>query len=146
MTEPRCAMSTKDVVDLLCDIADQVAAVIGNKGSISVFRYAGKKLGERIGYAHRGSPEEARNLVATFFKEKGFMDDIELHEGEARLCGCKIGLVLKNRGSDAGKHALCHFGFGLIDGVMEGVTGHKTVTLHVESTYHEDGVTCRERW
>jgi hypothetical protein len=74
------------------------------------------------------------------------MEDIHLEGKEARLSGCKIGLTLGDRGMHPGNHALCYFGYGLIDGVMESVTGHKIVTLHKDSTYHEGGVTCHETW
>jgi predicted hydrocarbon binding protein len=146
MEDKKCAMDTREIVELLCDIADQVGSLIGDKRAVSVFRYAGKKLGKRIGSGHQGNAEDARILVRAFFKDKEFMDGIDLEGTEAKLLGCKIGLTLRDRGINAGSHALCHFGFGLIDGVMEGVTGHKIVTLHKDSTYHEDGVTCHETW
>ena len=146
MKDKQCAMDTREIVELLCDIADQVGSLIGEKGAISVFRYAGKKLGKRIGGGHQGTPEEARTLVLSFFKDKEFMSDITLDGTEAKLSGCKIGLTIRDRGIHAGSHALCHFGYGLIDGVMESVTGHKILTLHKESTYHDDGITCLEKW
>jgi predicted hydrocarbon binding protein len=55
-------------------------------------------------------------------------------------------LVLNERGIQAGKHALCNFGFGLIDGAVESVTGKKIITLHVGSEHHAEGLTCRETW
>ncbi|MEF3193936.1 MAG: hypothetical protein K6346_06965 [Halothiobacillaceae bacterium] len=74
------------------------------------------------------------------------MDAITLDGHAATLSGCKIGLVLNERGIQAGKHALCHFGFGLIDGAVETVTGKKIVTLHVASEKHPEGIACREIW
>jgi len=142
-----CAMGTKEVVELLADIAGQVETIIGEKGTISVFRYAGKQLGKKLGAGHGGGTEdEARALVSKFFQDKEFMDAVTLAGGCAELTGCKIGLVLQERGIEAGKHALCNFGFGLIDGVMESVTGRKVITLHVSSEYHAEGITCRETW
>ncbi len=142
-----CAMGTKEVVELLADIAGQVETIIGEKGTISVFRYAGKQLGKKLGAGHGGgTEEEARALVAKFFQDKEFMDAVMLDGRGAELSGCKIGLVLQERGIEAGKHALCNFGFGLIDGVMESVTGRKVITLHVSSEYHAEGITCRETW
>lgn len=143
----RCAMDTKDVVELLYDIAKQVGVLIGDKGAVSVFRFAGKQMGKKIGADHHGmNLEEARALVSEFFREKEFMEGIHLEGQNAQLMGCKIGLTLREQGISAGDHALCHFGFGLIDGVMESVTGKKTVTLHVGSEFHANGVTCRETW
>jgi len=146
MNDKKCAMDTREIVELLCDIADQVGSLIGEKGAVSVFRYAGKKLGKRIGSSHQGTHEDARILVMGFFKDKEFMDDINLEGAEAKLSGCKIGLVLRDRGINAGSHALCHFGYGLIDGVMDGVTGHKIITIHKKSVYHEGVITCHEEW
>ena len=140
-------MDTKDVVELLFSIASQVGVIVGDKGAISVFRYAGKQIGKKIGAQHPGgSPEDARALVSAFFREKEFMEGIELDGQDAHLTGCKIGLTLREQGIPAGNHALCHFGFGLIDGVTEVVTGRKVITLHVDSEYHAQGVTCKETW
>lgn len=147
MTTKACAMGTKDAVGLLADIAGQVETIIGEKGTISVFRYAGKQMGKRLGAEHRGGTEDdARALVAKFFQDKEFMDAVGLNGNTAELSGCKIGLVLQERGIEAGKHALCNFGFGLIDGAVESVTGKKIITLHVSSAYHAEGITCRETW
>ena len=147
MTTKACAMGTKDAVGLLADIAGQVETIIGEKGTISVFRYAGKQMGKRLGAEHRGGTEDdARALVAKFFQDKEFMDAVGLDGNTAELSGCKIGLVLQERGIEAGKHALCNFGFGLIDGAVESVTGKKIITLHVSSAYHAEGITCRETW
>jgi len=74
------------------------------------------------------------------------MDAVALDGRAAELSGCKIGLVLQERGIEAGKHALCNFGFGLIDGAIESVTGRKIITLHVSSEYHAVGITCHETW
>lgn len=146
MTEKTCAMDTRDLVVLLADLAEQIDMLIGKKGTLSVFRYAGKQMGKRLGAGQTGDAELARNLVAKFFKDKEFMDDILLDQQAAELQGCRIGLVLKERGIPAGTHALCNFGFGLIDGVTESVTGKKIITLHVDSKYHEHGITCQETW
>ncbi|MEW6445589.1 MAG: hypothetical protein AB1479_06090 [Pseudomonadota bacterium] len=139
-------MDTREIVKLLADIAEQVESLIGEKGAISIFRYAGKQLGKRLGEGHRGTEDEARALVAKFFHDKEFMASINLDGHAAELSGCKIGLVLNERGIQAGRHALCHFGFGLIDGTVEAVTGKKIVTLHVSSEFHSEGITCRETW
>ncbi len=146
VTEKDCVMGTQEIVELLCDIATEVGSLIGEKGAISVFRYAGKKMGRKIGNGHSGSIEDARDLVRSFFQEKAFMNEINLEGNQAVLSGCKIGLVLQKRGIKAGSDALCNFGYGLIDGVIEGVTGQKVVTLHVDSSYQDDGITCREIW
>ena len=147
MGEKSCAMDTREIVSLLADIAEQVEMIIGEKGTITVFRYAGKQLGKRLGAEHAGgSEEQARALVSKFFQDKEFIDAIALEGQSAELSGCKIGLVLQERGIEAGKHALCNFGFGLIDGALESVTGRKVVTLHVSSTYHAEGISCRETW
>lgn len=146
MTEKKCAMDTRDLVVLLADLAEQIEMLIGKKGTLSVFRYAGRQMGKRLGAGQSGDAELARSLVASFFKDKEFMDDILLNNQEAQLQGCRIGLVLKERGIEAGSHALCNFGFGLIDGVTEAITKKKIITLHVDSTYHEHGITCQETW
>lgn len=140
-------MSTRDFVGLLADLAEQIELLIGKRGTLSVFRYAGKQMGKRLGSAHgSGDEQAARQVVADFFHAKEFMDDVVLVNEKAELSGCRIGLVLRERGIEAGTHALCHFGFGLIDGVTEAVTGKKIVTLHVASEYHETGITCQETW
>ncbi|MGK0674717.1 MAG: hypothetical protein ABWU16_08685 [Halothiobacillaceae bacterium] len=141
-----CAMETREIISLLADLAEQVESLIGEKGAVSVFRYAGKQLGKRLGEGHVGTEDDARALIAKFFHDKGFMDAITLDGQAATLSGCKIGLVLNERGIQAGRHALCHFGFGLIDGAVESVTGKKIITLHVDSEYHAEGLTCRETW
>lgn len=142
-----CAMGTKDVVALLADIAQEVEMIIGEKGTTSVFRYAGKQMGKRLGAGHQGGTEDdARALISAFFQDKEFMDAVTLDGRGAELSGCKIGLVLRERGVAAGKHALCNFGFGLIDGAVESVTGKKIITLHVSSEYHAEGITCHETW
>jgi predicted hydrocarbon binding protein len=146
MNGKECAMDTREIVNLLADIAGQVESLIGEKGAVSVFRYAGKQLGKRLGEGHVGIEDDARALVAKFFHDKEFMDAITLDGHAATLSGCKIGLVLNERGIQAGKHALCHFGFGLIDGTVEAVTGKKIITLHVGSEYHSEGITCKETW
>lgn len=142
----RCAMDTRDLVTLLADLAEQIEILIGKKGTISVFRYAGKQLGKRLGAGQEGDAEVARAIVAKFFQDKEFMDAVSLQGQNAELRGCRIGLVLRERGIDAGSHALCNFGFGLIDGVTEAVTGRRIITLHVASEYHEAGITCHETW
>ena len=142
----QCAMDTRDLVTLLADLAERIEMLIGKKGTISVFRYAGKQMGKRLGAGQPGDAEMARGIVAKFFQDKEFMDGVALQDNHAELQGCRIGLVLKERGIQAGSHALCNFGFGLIDGVTEAVTGHKIITLHVSSEYHEEGVTCHETW
>jgi predicted hydrocarbon binding protein len=139
-------MDTREIVNLLADIAGQVESLIGEKGAISVFRYAGKQLGKRLGEGHQGTEDDARALIARFFQDKEFMEAITLDGHAATLSGCKIGLVLSERGIQAGKHALCNFGFGLIDGAVESVTGKKIITLHVGSEHHAEGLTCRETW
>lgn len=139
-------MGSQELMTLLADLADQIESLIGNKGAISVFRFAGKQMGKRMGEGHSGDADVARKIISDFFQDKDFMDDIHLNGNEAELSGCRIGLVLRERGIDAGKHALCNFGFGLIDGVTEAVTGKKTITLHVSSEYHESGITCHETW
>lgn len=144
--EKGCAMTTRDLVVLLADLAEQIQLLIGERGTRSVFRYAGKQMGKRLAQDQAGDEEKAREIVANFFKEKEFINQIDLEGQEATLTGCKIGLVLRERGVDAGSHALCNFGFGLIDGVTEGVTGKKIITLHVSSEYHEEGITCCETW
>lgn len=141
-----CAMDTRDLVNLLADLAEQIEMLIGKKGTISVFRYAGKQMGKRLGAGHHGDAETARQIVANFFQDKEFMDAVALEGAGAKLSGCRIGLVLRERGIQAGSHALCNFGFGLIDGVTEAVTGKKIITLHVSSEYHPDGITCHETW
>lgn len=147
MTEKKhCAMDTRDLVTLLADLAEQIEMLIGKKGTISVFRYAGKQMGKRLGAGQTGDAELARGIVAKFFQDKEFMDAVRLEGQGAELSGCRIGLVLRDRGIQAGSHALCHFGFGLIDGVTEAVTGKKIITLHVASEYHEEGITCQETW
>ncbi|TQV62051.1 MAG: hypothetical protein FNT29_10075 [Halothiobacillaceae bacterium] len=146
MTEKRCAMDTREIVSLLADIAGQVESLIGEKGAVSVFRYAGKQLGKRLGEGQSGTEDDARALVAKFFQDKEFMDEVALDGHSVELSGCKIGLVLNDRGIAAGKHALCNFGFGLIDGAVESVTGKKIITLHVSSEFHAEGFTCRETW
>ncbi|WP_020395022.1 hypothetical protein [Thiolinea disciformis] len=140
------AMTTRDFVNLLADLAEQIELLIGRRGTLSVFRYAGKQMGKRMGANQQGDEQLARSIVAQFFREKEFMDDVVLVGENAELSGCRIGLVLRERGIQAGTHALCHFGFGLIDGVTESVTGKKIVTLHVASEYHENGITCQETW
>jgi predicted hydrocarbon binding protein len=146
-TTKHCAMDTREVVNLLADIAGQVESILGEKGAITVFRYAGAQLGKRLGEAHpNGTEEDARDLIAKFFHDKEFMDAVGRQGHEATLSGCKIGLVLQERGITAGKHALCNFGFGLIDGTVKAVTGKKIITLHVESEYHAEGITCKETW
>jgi len=140
------AMTTHDMVVLLADLAEQIEILIGKKGAISVFRYAGRQLGKRMASGQNGSEEKAREIVADFFQSKDFIDNIELKGKDAELNGCKIGLVLHERGIQAGTHPLCNFGFGLIDGVTHAVTGEKIVTLHVSSEYHPEGITCRETW
>jgi predicted hydrocarbon binding protein len=147
MTETkRCAMDTRDLVTLLADLSEQIEMLIGKKGTISVFRYAGKQMGKRLGTGQPGDAEMARGIVAKFFKDKEFMDEVAVDGNAVQLSGCRIGLVLKDRGIPAGSHALCNFGFGLIDGVTEAVTGRKVITLHVASEYHQEGVTCQETW
>ncbi len=147
MSEKVCAMDTRDIVELLCDIATEVGSLIGDKGAISVFRYAGKKMGHKIAKAYPGgSVEDARAIVQNFFIEKEFMSSIELQGNDAQLMNCKIGLVLQDRGINIGKHALCNFGFGLIDGVVEAVTQKKIVTLHVHSEQQGDSMCCSETW
>lgn len=141
-----CAVTARDLVVLLADLAEQIEVLIGKRGTISVFRYAGRQLGKRLGEGQEGGAEKARAIVASFFQSKEFMDDIKLDGNKAELHGCRIGLELRERGIDAGSHALCNFGFGLIDGVTEGVTGKKIITLHVDSTYSDAGVTCHETW
>lgn len=92
----QCAMDTKDVVDLLYSIASQVGVLIGDKGAVSVFRFAGKQMGKKIGEGHAGkSVEEARALVSEFFRNKEFMEGVCLQESRAELVGCKIGLTLR---------------------------------------------------
>lgn len=143
----RCVMDTREVVSLLADIAGQVEMIIGEKGTNGVFRYAGKQLGKKLGAEHSGGSEsDARALVSKFFQDKEFMDAIELKGHGAELSGYRIGLVLQERGIEAGKHALCNFGFGLIDGAVESVTGKKIITLQVSSEYHAEGITCHETW
>lgn len=139
-------MDTRDLVTLLADLAEQIEVLIGKKGTISVFRYAGKQMGKRLGAGQSGDAEMARSIVAKFFQDKEFMDAVRVEGQGAELSGCRIGLVLRERGIHAGSHALCHFGFGLIDGVTEAVTGKKIITLHVASEYHEEGITCHETW
>ena len=139
-------MDTREIINLLADIAEQVESLIGEKGAVSVFRYAGKQLGKRLGEGRTGTEDDARALIARFFHDKEFMEAISLEGHAATLSGCKIGLVLNERGIQAGKHALCNFGFGLIDGAVESVTGKKIITLHVGSDYHAEGLTCRETW
>lgn len=147
MSQPkRCAMDTRDLVSLLADLAEQIEILIGKKGTISVFRYAGKQMGKRLGSGQSGDAELARGIVAKFFQDKEFMDGVVLGGNGAELHGCRIGLVLKERGIQAGSHALCNFGFGLIDGVTEAVTGKKIITLHVSSEHHAAGITCHETW
>lgn len=146
MSNKQCAMDTREIINLLADIAGQVESLIGEKGAISVFRYAGKQLGKRLGEGYKGTEDDARALIAKFFHDKEFMDAITLDGHAATLSGCKIGLVLNERGIQAGKHALCNFGFGLIDGAVESVTGKKIITLHVGSEHHAEGLTCRETW
>jgi predicted hydrocarbon binding protein len=139
-------MDTRDLVTLLADLSEQIEMLIGKKGAISVFRYAGKQMGKRLGGGQTGDAELARSIVAQFFEGKEFMDGVVLDGNHAELHGCRIGLVLNDRGIAAGSHALCHFGFGLIDGVTEAVTGKKIITLHVSSEPHAGGITCRETW
>lgn len=147
MTETKhCAMDTRDLVTLLADLSEQIETVIGKKGAISVFRFAGKQMGKRLAAGTSGSEEKARQIVANFFQDKEFIDNIELKGYAAELQGCRIGLVLQERNMQPGSHALCHFGFGLIDGVTEGVTGKKIITMHVSSEYNPEGITCRETW
>jgi predicted hydrocarbon binding protein len=146
MSSKQCAMDTREIVNLLADIAGQVESLIGEKGAVSVFRYAGKQLGKRLGEGHVGTEDDASALIAKFFHDKEFMEAITLDGHAATLSGCKIGLVLNERGIQAGKHALCNFGFGLIDGAVESVTGKKIITLHVGSEYHAEGITCKETW
>lgn len=147
MTEKKhCAMDTRDLVVLLADLAEQIEMLIGKKGTISVFRYAGKQMGKRLGGGQTGDAEMARDIVAKFFQDKEFMDAVTLEGQGAELKGCRIGLVLRERSIQAGSHALCHFGFGLIDGVTEAVTGKRIITLHVSSEYHAEGITCHEKW
>lgn len=143
MREP---MTTRDMVNLLADLSEQIEILIGKKGAISVFRYAGRQLGQRLATGQNGNEERAREVVASFFQSKDFIDNIKLDGKDAELNGCKIGLVLNERGIEAGSHPLCNFGFGLIDGVTRAVTGEKIVTLHVSSEYHPEGITCRETW
>ncbi len=145
-TKKECAVTTRDLVVLLADLAEQIEVLIGKRGTISVFRYAGRQLGKRLGAGQQGDPEQARAIVADFFKAKEFMSGVTLDGKNAELHGCQIGLELHERGIDAGTHALCNFGFGLIDGVTESVTGNRIITLHVASEYHEAGVTCHETW
>ncbi|MBU2753449.1 hypothetical protein HFU84_01820 [Acidithiobacillus sp. CV18-2] len=139
-------MDTREIVSLLADISEQVSTLIGEKGGVSVFRYAGRQMGRRMGAGHHGTIEDARAIIAEFFIEKDFMESIRIEEQCVMLSGCKIGLVLQERGTAAGKHALCHFGFGLIDGVTEAVTGQKITTMHVQSEYHVEGIHCTETW
>ncbi len=147
LSEKVCAMDTRDIVELLCDIATEVGSLIGDKGAVSVFRYAGKKMGRKLGKRYDGgSVDDARAIVQKFFIDKEFMSKIELHGDCAQLMNCKIGLVLRDRGIDIGKHALCNFGFGLIDGVVEAVTQKKIVTMHVHSEQQGDLICCSETW
>ncbi|MGC8731698.1 MAG: hypothetical protein ACP5RC_05510, partial [Halothiobacillaceae bacterium] len=99
MNGKECAMDTREIVNLLADIAGQVESLIGEKGAVSVFRYAGKQLGKRLGEGHVGTEDDARALVAKFFHDKEFMDAITLDGHAATLSGCKIGLVLNERAS-----------------------------------------------
>ena len=86
MIQRECAMGTKDVVGLLADIAGQVESIIGEKGTISVFRYAGKQMGKRLGMAHQGGTEDdARALVSKFFQDKEFMDAVTLEGGRRSI-------------------------------------------------------------
>ncbi|MEY2343385.1 hypothetical protein AB4090_15015 [Acidithiobacillus sp. IBUN Pt1247-S3] len=110
--EKTCALDTREVVELLCDIADQVSSIVGEKGAISVFRYAGRALGKKLAAGKHGSAEDARAMVSTFFVDKEFMDHIQLQDQNAELSGCRIGRVLAERNVHPGSHALCHFGFG----------------------------------
>jgi predicted hydrocarbon binding protein len=145
-TKKECAVTTRDLVVLLADLSEQIEVLIGKRGTISVFRYAGRQLGKRLGAGQNGDPEMARSIVAKFFQDKEFMSAVNLEGKNAELQGCQIGLELHARGIEAGSHALCNFGFGLIDGVTEAVTGKKIITLHVSSEQHDAGVTCHETW
>jgi predicted hydrocarbon binding protein len=117
-------MDTREIVGLLADLAEQFEMIVGENGTISVFRYAGKQLGKRIGKPHEGGDASmARELITKFFHDKEFMSGVVLDGDDATLSGCKIGLVLREGNIDAGKHALCNFGYGLIDGTIEAVTG-----------------------
>ncbi|MBU0653690.1 MAG: roadblock/LC7 domain-containing protein [Gammaproteobacteria bacterium] len=144
--QPNYTMTAYDLTSLLADLAEQIEVLFGKRGATSVFRYAGKQMGKRLGKGTSGDVEIARDLVTNFFRSKGFMDSIGIEENRAELTGCQIGLVLRERGVMAGNHPLCHFGFGLIEGVNESVTGKKIITLHVSSEYHEEGITCHETW
>jgi len=146
MSDKECAITPRELIVLLADLSEQFELLIGTRGTISVFRYAGKQMGKRLGEDQEGDAETARAIVSRFFQEKEFMEGIELDDNNATLNGCKIGLELQERNVHAGKHALCNFGFGLIDGVTESVTGKKIVTLHVDSEYHDNGITCHETW
>lgn len=60
MGSKQCAMDTREIINLLADIAGQLESLIGEKGTISVFRYAGKQLGKRLGEGHVGTEDDAR--------------------------------------------------------------------------------------
>ncbi|MEF3193937.1 MAG: hypothetical protein K6346_06970 [Halothiobacillaceae bacterium] len=59
MSNKRCAMDTREIVNLLADIAGQVESLIGEKRAVSVFRYVGKQLGKRLGAGHVGTEDDA---------------------------------------------------------------------------------------
>ena len=140
-------METREVICLLVELAREMEDVVGEKGAVSIFRHAGKRVGKRLGKEHgNGAEEDARSVALSFFHAKGFMDSITLDGHEAEIQGCKIGLVLQEEGLKPGSHPLCHFGFGLIDGSIKAVTDEKVNTKHQSSVYHAEGITCRETW
>ena len=67
-----CAMDTRDLVVLLADLAEQIETVIGKKGAISVFRFAGKQMGKRMASGNAGNEDKARQIVSNFFQQKEF--------------------------------------------------------------------------
>jgi hypothetical protein len=70
MSDKKCAMDTKEIIEMLCDIADQIGSFVGEKGVNVVFRQAGKRLGKKLGSGHKGPLKTPEPLSWSFSRKR----------------------------------------------------------------------------
>lgn len=141
------SLKISEVIALLADISEQVEDLFGKHGAHSVFRHAGRSLGRQLAQSHNGDQLRSREVVAEFFTSKGFAENVSLNGTEATIHNCNIGLELSRRKHACGHHPLCHFGFGLVDGVNREINNDKqSKATFIGSVVDDNGLSCKETW
>ncbi len=125
-------------IKLIAAIGDSIAEFTGLSAAQAIMRAAGREFIKKSLGEIRDPVEAAINML----ERLGFLEKV-VSGGDGRyfIRNCRLAEYLEANGREPGKHPLCYFGFGLIEGCFSKAGKHTAIKF-----ISREGKTCVEWW